>query len=36
MAKHPNVVTTWKVERIRKPGTPKKAQQVTPVKKSRP
>jgi heterodisulfide reductase subunit A-like polyferredoxin len=33
--KHPNVVRTWKVERIRKPATPKK-RQVRPVKKSKP
>jgi hypothetical protein len=33
--KHPNVVRTWKVERIRKPAPPKK-QEVKPVKKSKP
>jgi hypothetical protein len=34
--KHPNVVRTWKVERIRKPAAPKKQRQVKPVKKSKP
>jgi len=36
--RHPQVVRTWKVERIRKPpsGASKKNQQPRPVKKSRP
>ena len=33
--KHPQVVRTWKFERIRKPATPKKVQQARPLK-SRP
>jgi hypothetical protein len=33
--RHPNVVRTWKVERIRKPATPTKQQQVRRVKKSK-
>jgi hypothetical protein len=34
--RHPQVIRTWKVERIRKPGVPKKQQQVRPMKKSKP
>jgi hypothetical protein len=35
-SRHPQVIRTWKVERIRKPAPPKKAQPVKPSKKSRP
>ena len=34
--RHPQVIRTWKVERIRKPAPPKKPQQMKPLKKSTP
>jgi hypothetical protein len=34
--RHPQVIRTWKVERIRKPNPPKKQQPVKPAKKSKP
>jgi len=34
--RHPQVIRTWKVERIRKPSPPKKALPVKPSKKSKP
>jgi len=33
--RHPQVIRTWKVERIRKPGAAKKPSKAKPVKKSR-